>query len=255
MLHVHLAEAALVGGGSTDGCLVRVENTRSRIWADRVRDWCASPDAHVVVRPVIDLADHVHVGGYEIPDRLRVQRELLDHHCVFPWCTRTARSCGIDHITPRDQSGTTCSCNTAPLCRGHHRAKTHSGWDDDAIDDGVLCGDHRTGCSSAAMTTAAPRSTSLRPPHPARPESSAPQPAAGGGHRHVRPQPRPDDGATGEVLTHPLRENLPGPRHHRPQDTASPAATASPRRRRRQQPVRSRPPRPRRHRLRHRDQP
>ncbi|SFJ44966.1 hypothetical protein SAMN05216561_1321, partial [Nocardioides psychrotolerans] len=73
---------------------------------------------------------------YEIPDRLRVQREHIDHHCVFPWCTRPARSCDIDHVVAYEQGGSTCSDNTAPLCRGHHRAKTHSGWTYDAIDTG-----------------------------------------------------------------------------------------------------------------------
>ncbi|GEP36577.1 hypothetical protein NPS01_02400 [Nocardioides psychrotolerans] len=135
VLHVHLTEAAL--DGDVGGCLGRVANTRSPIWVDRVRDWCTSPDVQVTVKPVIDLAEHVHVEACEIPERLRVQRELIDHHCVFPWCKRPARSCDIDHVTPHDQGGTTCSCNTAPLCRGHHRAKTHSGWTYDTIDQGA----------------------------------------------------------------------------------------------------------------------
>ena len=29
---------------------------------------------------------------------------------------------------PYDAGGPTCSCNIAPGCRGHHRAKTHGGW-------------------------------------------------------------------------------------------------------------------------------
>ena len=111
VLLVHLAEAALIK--DLDGCVARVENTRSPIWADRVRDWCASPGAHVVVKPVIDLTDEINVAAYEIPDRLRVRRELIDHHCVFPWCTRPARSCDLDHVVPHDRGGTTCTCNTA----------------------------------------------------------------------------------------------------------------------------------------------
>ena len=133
VLHVHLAEAALQG--SAEGCVARLANTRSPIWADRVRDWCASPHAQVVVKPVIDLTDHVQIAAYEIPDRLRVQREMVDHHCVFPWCTRPARSCDIDHVMPFDRGGATCTCNTAPLCRGHHRAKTHSRWTYDRLDE------------------------------------------------------------------------------------------------------------------------
>uniref|UniRef100_UPI00286AA429 HNH endonuclease signature motif containing protein n=1 Tax=Nocardioides sp. TaxID=35761 RepID=UPI00286AA429 len=69
--------------------------------------------------------------------RLRAQRELIDHHCVFPWCTRPAATADIVHITPHDQGGTTSTANTAPLCRGHHRAKTHTRWDYDRLDDTI----------------------------------------------------------------------------------------------------------------------
>jgi hypothetical protein len=29
---------------------------------------------------------------------------------------------------PYDEGGPTCSCQIAPLCRRHHRLKTHGGW-------------------------------------------------------------------------------------------------------------------------------
>jgi hypothetical protein len=89
------------------------------------------------VKPVRDLADHIHVAAYEIPDRLAEQDALVDHHCVFPWCTRPARSCDIDHAKPYGEGGPTCSCNTAPLCRGHHRLKTHGGWTYYVLDRGT----------------------------------------------------------------------------------------------------------------------
>ncbi|MCW2793693.1 MAG: hypothetical protein JWO76_2791 [Nocardioides sp.] len=54
---------------------------------------------------------------------------------MYPWCTRPARNtvpgehaADCDHITPRGRGGPTCSCNLAPLCRRHHRLKTHGGW-------------------------------------------------------------------------------------------------------------------------------
>jgi len=71
------------------------------------------------------------VNAYEIPDRIREAVILRDHHCVFPNCTRPARSCDLDHITPYDPGGPpgqTSTDNLAPLCRRHHRAKTHSRW-------------------------------------------------------------------------------------------------------------------------------
>ncbi|HET7072231.1 MAG TPA: hypothetical protein VFI40_15505 [Nocardioides sp.] len=46
------------------------------------------------------------------------------------------------HVTvhdqrPRGQDGPTCSCNIAPLCRRHHRLKTHSPWSYLVLDPGT----------------------------------------------------------------------------------------------------------------------
>ena len=124
VLHVHLAEAAIHGEGGVG----RLENHRTPVTAEQIRDWCANPDAEVVVKPVIDLAEHHHVEGYEVPGRIAEQAQLVNSTCVFPWCTRSARSCDNDHIKPYDQGGTTSSDNITPLCRRHHRHKTHGRW-------------------------------------------------------------------------------------------------------------------------------
>jgi hypothetical protein len=117
--------------------VARLGNTRTPILAETIREWCGRPDVHVTVKPVRDLIGHVHVAAYEIPDRLREPDELVDHHCVFPWCTRPAARCDIDHSIPYAEGGPTCSCNTAPLCRGHHRLKTHGRWTYDVLDRGT----------------------------------------------------------------------------------------------------------------------
>ena len=116
--------------------LARVENQRQGVTADQVRAWCANPDTEVVVKPVIDLNDHHRVEGYEIPDRLREQTQLRTGTCVFPWCTRPARTADCDHVIPYEQGGSTCSCNLAALCRRHHRLKTHSGWSYTVLEPG-----------------------------------------------------------------------------------------------------------------------
>ena len=36
--------------------------------------------------------------------------------------------CDHDHVVPHGDGGATCDCNIAPLCRRHHRLKTHAGW-------------------------------------------------------------------------------------------------------------------------------
>jgi hypothetical protein len=131
VLYVHLAQEALTGAAG----VARVENTRSPIGVEQVRAWCRASHTQVVVKPVIDLADHVRVDQYEIPARVTEQVVLRDGSCVFPWCTRPARSCVAgehgcdgDHVVPHGRGGPTCACNVAPLCRRHHRLKTHSGW-------------------------------------------------------------------------------------------------------------------------------
>jgi len=134
VLHLHLSEAALTGEDGVGRC----ENTRSPVTATQIRQWCGHPDTQLTVKPVIDLHDHVHVEAYEVPDRIAEHVALRDVTCVFPWCTRPARSlkpdghgCDCDHVHPYDPGGPpgqTCTCRLAPLCRGHHRLKTHGRW-------------------------------------------------------------------------------------------------------------------------------
>ena len=58
------------------------------------------------MKPVIDLNEHIHVEGYEVPDRLREQVTMRDHTCVFPWCTLSARKTDADHVIPYAAGGT-----------------------------------------------------------------------------------------------------------------------------------------------------
>ncbi|WP_027860190.1 HNH endonuclease signature motif containing protein [Marmoricola sp. URHB0036] len=135
VLYVHLSEAAIEGSGPG---IARVENQHRLVTADQVRTWCANPDASVVVKPVIDLAEHIHVEAYEVPDRLAEQTELRDVTCAFPWCARPARTSEKDHVVPHARGGPTCSENIAPLCKRHHRLKTHAhGWTYTVLDPGT----------------------------------------------------------------------------------------------------------------------
>ena len=131
-LHVHISEDALHGHRASAGATT--PGPRSRV--DQIREWCGNR-ANVTVKPVIDLAEHIHVGAYEAPDRLKEQNTLVDVHCVFPYCTRPAERCDCDHTIAHADGGTTCCCNTAPLCRRHHRAKTHSAWTYVVLDRGT----------------------------------------------------------------------------------------------------------------------
>ena len=136
-LYLHLSEDALTGTDPVGRC----ENTRTPVSVETIRAWCGHPDAVVTVKPIVNLAGHQRVDQYELPDRLKEVIDQRDGHCVFPWCTQPARRCDHDHAIPYDESdparGPTCSCNVAPLCRGHHRLKTHTPWRYRIIEPGV----------------------------------------------------------------------------------------------------------------------
>ncbi|CAM3753652.1 HNH endonuclease signature motif containing protein [Nocardioides zeicaulis] len=136
VLHVHL-DADAVGGETVFGPTGRLENGQRLALLDQVKGWCASSRTKVTIRPVLDLNAELTTDTHAIPDRIREQVMLRDRTCVFPWCTRPARACDIDHITPYDhdaaaegrpQPGPTATSNLAPLCRSHHRLKTHTAW-------------------------------------------------------------------------------------------------------------------------------
>ena len=91
--------------------LARVANTRSFVDADQVRAWCGRPGAMVTVKPVVDLSRALHVEQYQVPDRLAAQATERDLTCVFPWCTRPAEACDLDHAIPYSEGGPTASDN------------------------------------------------------------------------------------------------------------------------------------------------
>jgi hypothetical protein len=108
------------------------------ITADLLAAWLAHHDLTKVkfrVRPVLDLGEDWSVDAHDPPDRMREQVLLLHATCVFPGCHRDSRGCDLDHIEPYvppddgGPPGQTRPENLAPLCRRHHRAKTHSAWD------------------------------------------------------------------------------------------------------------------------------
>ena len=134
VLHAHIAAAAVTGATGTGGAvdLARVQEVLAAITTEQVRSWCGNPNTHVAVKPVLDLAEHIWVMSYEASDRLKDQTRLRDGTCAHPYCTRPAVKCDCEHRVPHDpdhpERGPTCSCNLAPSCRPHHRAKTTGGW-------------------------------------------------------------------------------------------------------------------------------
>lgn len=69
------------------------------------------------------------VGGqYRPPASLRRYVLARDSTCRFPGCAVPSRLCDLDHMRPHGSGGPTSAANLAPLCRRHHRVKTHGGW-------------------------------------------------------------------------------------------------------------------------------
>ncbi|WP_183093814.1 HNH endonuclease signature motif containing protein [Nocardioides stalactiti] len=159
-LFVHLTDAALAGVGNVG----RLGNTTNPVLAEQIRTWCASEGTQVIVRPVIDLAEHLPVDSYEIPDRHRLQVTLRDHTCRAPWCNRKAERCDLDHAVPHADGGPTCPRNLVPLCRRHHRAKTFHAWTYDILSPGVYLW---TSLNGRQFLVTASGTRSLSPPgHP-----------------------------------------------------------------------------------------
>ncbi len=122
ILYVHLSRAAVDGIGTA-----RLENGNQLVTAGQVRDWCGTA-GQITVKPVLDLEAHDPVDTDVVPDRHAEVTAVRDRTCVFPWCSRPARRCDTDHTIPAARGGPTCPCNLAPLCRRHHRIKTHGHW-------------------------------------------------------------------------------------------------------------------------------
>ena len=146
VLHAHF-DASLDGLATVFGPTGRIEEGQRLVLLDQVKDWCGDSRTKVTVKPVIDLNADLATPAYEVPDRIREQVILSDRTCVFPWCTRPARGCDIDHVIEfdhdadaegRPQPGPTQTQNLAALCRFHHRLKTHTAWRYRMIEPGVF---------------------------------------------------------------------------------------------------------------------
>ncbi|MDZ5663577.1 HNH endonuclease signature motif containing protein [Nocardioides sp. S-58] len=148
VLHAHF-DASLDGLDGLEtvfGATGRMEEGQRLVLLEQVKGWCRDSRTTVTIKPVINLSTELTSPSYDIPDRIREQVILRDRTCVFPWCTRPARGCDIDHVIPYDhdaaaegrpQPGPTVSSNLAPECRWHHRLKTHSAWRYDVTGPGV----------------------------------------------------------------------------------------------------------------------
>jgi hypothetical protein len=139
VIYLHLHESAVTGTttGAT-AAVARVEGIGPMLLEQVTR---LVGHARVVVKPVIDLAEHTSVSAYEFPTTIAERSRLRCVGEVFPYAVGTATISGRlddDHPVPYDPGGPpgqTGDHNHAPLTRRHHRAKTHRGYRLRQLDD------------------------------------------------------------------------------------------------------------------------
>ncbi len=109
---------------ATDQTVGRFGNTRTPISTEQIKTWLGAPGTNLIVRPVLDLNGHQPVDSYEIPDRIRRQVTLRDHHCVFPHCTVSTSSTteGLNAATSTMSCPTPTTDRPAPAT-SHHSAE------------------------------------------------------------------------------------------------------------------------------------
>ena len=128
-LYLHLTLTDLLGLDGSDGTGFGTVERFGPATIARIKDWAGR--SRVTIQPVLDMARTDAVDAHDPPAWMRELVILRDQHCVFPWCTRDARACDLDHITPYEENGPpgqTRPDALAALCRRHHRAKTFRRW-------------------------------------------------------------------------------------------------------------------------------
>ncbi|WP_310961031.1 HNH endonuclease signature motif containing protein [Nocardioides terrisoli] len=137
VLELRISDLALLGLDPVGHC--RPETTNGFVTlAERIAAWCGRPATDLTVLPVLDPDAHRASDAYQVVGRLREIVDRRDRHCLFPYCTHPATACDHDHVHPYATGGSTCTCNLIPLCRHHHRLKTHAGYHAAVVEPGVV---------------------------------------------------------------------------------------------------------------------
>ena len=94
--------------------------------AELVRELAAEPGTlfhRLLTDPAGGILDITELGRFP-SERLRIGVQARDGTCVFSTCSRPADLCDLDHEIAHPR-GPTSGSNLRPLCRRHHRLKSH----------------------------------------------------------------------------------------------------------------------------------
>ena len=135
VLHLRLSEAAVrsTGAAVRQRRSARVENTRTPVTAETIREWCGRPDPtsssnRSVTWPSTSRSRPTRSPtGSARPSPCATLLCLPLVHPTRPRWTRRTRRRLRPHPRPRP-GRPDLLLPIAPLCRRHHRFKTHGGW-------------------------------------------------------------------------------------------------------------------------------
>ncbi len=129
-------EATHANSGPSTG-VARIEKWGALL-TERLPQFLAG--SKVIVRPIIDPDIISPVDAYEVPAMMRFALEQRNPVDAFPFATKPARSCDMDHTQAYRSGGPgqTRMDNLGPLSRFPHRVKTHGGWQLDQPQSGVF---------------------------------------------------------------------------------------------------------------------
>jgi len=116
-VHVDAADLDLDDQGGSAFATGEVERLGAATLA-KIRAWVGH--RQVIIRPVLNMQRGDAVDVHDPPPWMRELVFLRDRHCVFPGCTRDARSCDLDHITPTTPTDRPAkrAPTTWPACAG-----------------------------------------------------------------------------------------------------------------------------------------
>ncbi len=135
-LHVHLAASVVAATGEVELDALATLEEGQRHGADRPGQAMVRRQPHPGRRPSLSSTSPPSSPhpATPLPSRCAsTSASATGRVSFFPWCSRPARRCQVDHVVPYDHAdpdtgGPTATDNLAALCPHHHRLKTHGGW-------------------------------------------------------------------------------------------------------------------------------
>jgi hypothetical protein len=103
----------------------------------KIREWVGH--SAVTITPVLDSSRTDSVDAHDPPSWMREIVVQRDQHCVFPGAPAMPAASTSTTSPPTTPAGQLARPNptTSPLCRRHHRAKTHARWRYQRTTDGT----------------------------------------------------------------------------------------------------------------------